>query len=432
MSAEDLVTTERPAEEDLENGDLPDAEVLPEPAAPPKPLLRLQEPLPDVTDSAPALEQVAAAIARGRGPVAVDAERASGYRYSQRAYLVQLRRDGSGSALVDPIAVADLTPLATALDGLEWVLHAATQDLPCLAEIGLRPRRLFDTELAGRLLNLPRVGLATLVEELLGARLAKEHSAVDWSTRPLPRPWLEYAALDVEVLLELRGLLADRLEAAGKAEWAAQEFEALTRFTGPERRPDPWRRTSGIHRVRGRRALAVVRELWLARDSLAVDQDVTPGRLLTDAAIAEAAAALPRDRNAVRSLPGMRHRRTRRHVEQWSEAIERALALPESELPPTTLRTDGLPPPRSWPDRNPPAAARLKACRAVVADLCSAHDLPAENLLLPEAVRRLAWAPPEPADPAAVADFLHGLGARPWQTELTAGRFAAALAGVAD
>ena len=237
------------------------------------------------------------------------------------------------TALVDPIAFDDLSPLAEVLDGPEWILHAATQDLPCLTEIGLRPRRLFDTELAARLLNLPRVGLAWLVEDLLGGRLAKEHSAVDWSTRPLPRPWLEYAALDVEVLVELRGLLAAQLVESGKREWADQEFEALLSFTGPPPRIDPWRRTSGMHRVRGRRALAVVRELWQARDRLAADLDVTPGRVLTDAAIVEAARQLPAGRAALRALPGMRHRQARKHLETWEDAIARAVALPDERAP---------------------------------------------------------------------------------------------------
>ncbi len=394
---------------------------------PPKPLLVLSEPLSPVVETPDALARVAGSVSAGTGPVAVDAERASGYRYSQRAYLLQLRREGAGTALVDPVAFDDLGPLVDALDDTEWVLHAASQDLPCLAEVGLRPARLFDTELAARLLDLPRVGLATLVEELLGARLAKEHSAVDWSTRPLPEPWLEYAALDVEVLIPLRDILAQRLTDSGKASWAAEEFEALTRFTAPERRSDPWRRTSGIHRVRGRRALAVVRELWEARDALAADLDVTPGRLLTDTAVVEAATAMPPGPQVTRSLPGMRHRRARRHVETWSEAVERARALPESALPPVSGPGDGLPPPRSWSERNPPAAARLAACRAVVTELCATYDLPAENLLPPESVRRLAWSPPQRLDPATVADLLRGFGARDWQVGLTAERFTAAL-----
>ncbi len=416
-----------------DSGQAPPPDETPEtPTEPPTPLLQLSESLPDVVDTTEALAPVLVDLRAGTGPVAVDAERASGYRYSQRAYLLQLRRAGAPTALVDPIAFDDLAPLAEVLDGPEWILHAATQDLPCLTEIGLRPRRLFDTELAARLLNLPRVGLAWLVEDLLGARLAKEHSAVDWSTRPLPRPWLEYAALDVEALVELRGLLETRLVESGKREWADQEFEALLSFTGPPPRIDPWRRTSGMHRVRGRRALGVVRELWQARDRLAADLDVTPGRVLTDAAIVEAARQLPAGRAALRALPGMRHRQARKHLETWEDAIARAVALPDGELPPVSARTDGPPPPRAWPDRDPAAAARLAACRTVVAALSKEHQVPAENLIAPDAVRRLAWEPPTPPSVDAVAAALAATGARPWQVGLTAPGLSGALSSATE
>ncbi len=198
--------------------------------------------------------------------MALDAERASGYRYSQRAYLVQLRRGGAGTALIDPLPLPDLKALDAAIAEAEWVLHAASQDLPCLAELGLRPRRLFDTELAARLAGFERVGLAALTEQLLGFSLEKHHSAADWSSRPLPESWLTYAALDVELLTDLRDALDAELTRQGKSEWAAEEFAALVR-TGarpPRVRAEPWRRTSGIHRVRGRAGagpgpLAVVR-----------------------------------------------------------------------------------------------------------------------------------------------------------------------------
>src|SRR5690606_24637304 len=200
--------------------DEPDPSEVPD--APPVPLLELREGLPPVVADDASLTVAADRIAGGHGPIAVDAERASGYRYSARAYLVQLRREGAGSVLVDPVGIDDFSPLAGVLAEEEWILHAATQDLPCLTELGLRPPALFDTELAGRLLGYPRVGLATLVETILGFGMRKEHSAVDWSTRPLPEPWLEYAALDVEVLPELRDALEQELERAGKDEWARQ------------------------------------------------------------------------------------------------------------------------------------------------------------------------------------------------------------------
>ena len=395
----------------------------PQESAEPAPLLELRDGLPPVVDTPQALAETVAAFARGTGPVAIDAERASGYRYSARAYLVQLRREGSGTALVDPIAFDHLEELNAALGDAEWILHAATQDLPCLAEIGLRPASLFDTELAGRLLGYPRVGLATLVESVIGRSLRKEHSAVDWSTRPLPEPWLEYAALDVEALIELRDVLGRELEESGKAEWARQEFQHLV-DSGPNGpRQDPWRRTSGMHRARGRRALAAVRELWYTRDSIAERRDVTPGRIIPDSAIVEAANALPRDKGGLLGLKGFRGRGAERYANRWVEALRAVRDLGESDLPPLAARYDGPPPPRAWADRDPVAAARLTAARAGLKALAAEHDVPVENLLTPDFVRRLLWEPPldGPASELGtrVAARLSEAGARPWQVELT-------------
>lgn len=390
--------------------------------APHVPLLELREGLPPVVDSQPALDEVLEAIRSGSGPVAVDAERASGYRYSARAYLIQLRREGSGSALVDPIPFGDMTALNDAIGDAEWILHAATQDLPCLTELGMQPASLFDTELAGRLLGYPRVGLATLVETIVGRRLRKEHSAVDWSTRPLPEPWLEYAALDVEVLIELRDALEEELERTGKDEWARQEFEYLVNAIPKGPRQDPWRRTSGMHRARGRRALAAVKELWEARDAIAAQRDVTPGRIIPDSAIVEAANALPRDRGTLLALKGFKGRGAQRYANRWVEAIRTARELPEDELPPLAARYDGPPPPRSWADRDPVAAARLGTARTELAALAHDLNLPVENLMTPDFVRRLMWEPPDVEEhelPGALADRLRDFGAREWQVELT-------------
>lgn len=392
------------------------------------PLLEPRDGLPPVVDTAEALDRVVAALARGTGPVAVDAERASGYRYGQRAYLVQLRREGSGTALIDPIALPDLSAVQAVIGDEEWVLHAASQDLACLAEVGLVPARLFDTELAGRLLGHPRVGLGALVQTELGLALEKGHSAADWSTRPLPEPWLHYAALDVEVLVELRDVLAEQLRDQGKQEWARQEFAALLDAPGPPPRVDPWRRTSGVHRLRQRRQLATVRSLWEARDALARRMDVSPGRVLPDAAIVEAAAAQPPSAEALGALPGFSGRGQRRRIATWWKAVDAARQLPDAALPPPAPRADGPPPARAWRDRDPDAAARLDACRGALRDVADQHGLPVENLLSPDAVRRLAWQPPDPLDAGVVARFLTERGARVWQVELTAALLADALA----
>jgi ribonuclease D len=394
-----------------------------EPEAPPAPLLTLRDGLPAISDTEEALLEVCAGIAGGTGPVAIDAERASGYRYSSRAYLIQLRREGTTTFLVDPIAFSSLAPLQEALEGTEWILHAATQDLPCLNEVGLTPTSLFDTELAGRLLGYPRVGLATLVETKLGWRMKKEHSAVDWSTRPLPAPWLEYAALDVEVLVELRDVLARELVEAGKDDWARQEFDALRSFEATER-VDAWRRTSGMHRVRGRRGLGAVRALWETRDAIAAQRDVTPGRIIPDSAIVAAAQALPQDRATLLATKGFHGRGAERYSARWVAALREVAELPEKDLPTRAPRGDGPPLPRAWAEKDPVAARRLVLAREAMTALAEEHRLPVENVLTPDYLRRTLWTPPRVREPGAlldaVAEMLAGYGARSWQIGLAA------------
>jgi ribonuclease D len=405
-----------------------DQPITAEPTPPPLPLLELSGPVPEPIADSHALALAVTALAAGSGPVAIDAERASGYRYGQRCYLVQLRREGAGSFLVDPLGCPDLTSLDAALADAEWILHAASQDLPCLGELGLRPRTLFDTELAARLAGYERVGLATMVEVVLGRRIDKGASSADWSQRPLPAGLLRYAALDVEVLVALRDHLAAVLAEQGKLNWAREEFAAIVAAPPSLPRVDPWRRTSGIHRLRTPRQLAGVRALWERRDTLARERDTAPGRVLPDAAIVDAVLKWPKTPEALAALPVFSGRSNKRRVHVWFGALAEALALPDGDLPPITGPADGSPPPaHRWAERDPVAAARLSAARSAVVAVATRYDLPVENLVEPAAVRRVAWAPPEPASDEAVAAMLAELGARPWQVSLVAEALGAAL-----
>jgi ribonuclease D len=382
--------------------------------------------VPALVTTPKALQETIDALRAGTGPVAVDAERAHGFRYSQRAYLIQLRRTGSGTHLVDPIAFgqpADLSRLGAAVSDGEWVIHAANQDLRCLYEVGLVPKALFDTELAARLLGYPRVALGTMIEELLGVRLLKEHSASDWSHRPLPEEWLIYAALDVELLIDLRDQLANKLVETGKWPWAEQEFAALVASAGvgPEPRRDPWRRTSGIHHVHSKRGLAYVAELWYARDAIAQQLDKAPSRILPDAAITELAAHKHPDRATLRRIPAFSRRQARRAEATWLAALEAVQQMPDSDLPPMHIPNDGPPQSRVWPAKNPGAAARLAAVRGELLTIAERYELPMENLITPDHLRRLAWRPPSPLTYESVDRALASLGARPWQRELTLG-----------
>lgn len=398
----------------------------------------LREPadgVPPVVDTTEALQATIAALAAGTGPVAVDAERAQGFRYSSKAYLIQLRREGSGTHLVDPVAFeeggrAQLQELSAAIADEEWIIHAATQDLPCLVEAGMVPQRIFDTELAGRLLGLPRVGLGPMVEQYFGLHLLKEHSAADWSRRPLPADWLTYAALDVELLVALRQRLVDDLAEAGKLEWAEQDFAALVQHATDEVAPrvDPWRRTHGMHQVRTPVGLAVVRELWTVRDELATRLDRAPGRLVQDQAICELAGLAGSTRpphvptkDELRQVNGFKRRSARQYENNWLQALSRVEALGAKQLPSLRVAPDGPPPPRSWEKRHPEAFARWNRVRPATQELAAELQMPPENLVSPDPLRRIAYQPPSPLTEQSVDARLAEYGVRPWQRELLVG-----------
>jgi ribonuclease D len=403
----------------------------------PTPLLDPAEGVPELSATIPEIEAAAETLDAGYGPFAVDAERASGFRYSNRAYLIQIRRAGAGTVLIDPVShggdpLTVLRPVAAVLAGDEWILHAADQDLPCLAEVGMRPPTLYDTELAGRLAGFDRVNLAAMVQRLLGLSLAKGHGAADWSRRPLPAAWLNYAALDVEVLIELRDAVAGVLAEQGKTDWAAQEFEYLRTLGGreiaPPTRRDRWRRTSGIHRVRDQRGLAAVRELWTARDRIAQRRDIAPGRILPDSAIIDAALADPKTVDDLVALPVFGGRKQRRSAATWLAALQAARESPEpaeeSEPP------NGPPAAARWSKRRPEAAARLDAAKAALVELSQRVSVPTENLVSPDLVRRLCWdweGGRESGGERSIEEFLRAGEARAWQRELVVPVLAAAL-----
>ena len=193
-------------------------------------------------------------------------------------------------------------------------------------------------------------------------------------------------------------------------------------------REEPWRRLSGLHTVRGRKALAVARELWTAREEFAREQDVAPGRLVPDRAIVAAVLADPASKSALAAVKEFTGRASRSQLDRWWAAIEAGRAVTQLPLE-RASGGDTLPPPRAWADRNPEADVRLKAARPVVERRAEDLRMPTENLLTPDVLRRVAWAPPEPVTTASVGEALRALGARPWQIEQTAQGIADAFVG---
>jgi ribonuclease D len=401
------------------------------------PLLQPSAGTPEIIDTEQSFREAIEQLGKGSGPFAVDAERASGFRYSARAYLIQIKRSDGGLHLIDPIAFGPGHQLFSELNALlnsdEVILHASTQDLPCLRELGINPIKLFDTELAGRIAGLPRVGLGPLLQSIMGVLLAKEHSAADWSARPLPKDWLTYAALDVELLVELRNHMYTILEDAKKLPWALEEFGSILKAPPAPPRIDPWRRTSGMHKIKRRDQLAVIRSLWIARDEVAAKLDIAAGKLLNDSAIVELAIAVPTNKKefekCLRPL-GLRARWLE-NLQLWLDSIAAAVALPEEQWPTMRTNADTLPPIKLWRDKFPEKFAPLSHARAAIELIAQENQIPVENLITPEHVRRVCWKPPVGATStlsvSEVEKALTELGARQWQIDLVAPALAAAL-----
>jgi ribonuclease D len=361
-------------------------------------------------DSETSLSELVAAL-DGVQQVAIDAERASGFRYSQRAYLIQIAVRDLGIWLVDPVADLDLTDLIAPLNSKTWLLHAATQDLPCLAELGFKPAGLIDTELTARIVGLERVGLGSVCESLLEIELAKEHSAADWSQRPLTQEMLDYAALDVDVMFELWEKLSELARETDKEAWLAEEFEHLLDFKPKPALEEPWRGLPGISRIKDLAKLKIAASLHATRDAIAIEKDIAPGRLIPDRSIMAAVNQAPKSRSDLANNKEFQGRASRTLLSTWWEAIAKAQEL-EISLEPAE-KGNGIPNHKSWERRFPEAHHRLEVVRPLVLAMAAELKIPVENLLTPDYLRRVCFEPQQD-----VAKQLSEYGARKWQIDL--------------
>ncbi|MFU0560858.1 HRDC domain-containing protein [Gardnerella vaginalis] len=445
----------------------------------PKLLKEPREGVPEVIDTLEAYKEYCNLLASGSGSLAADAERASGFRYGHEDWLIQFKRKGAGIGLLDPIALGklgvDWHEFNKAVGDAPWIIHDSMQDLPGFFDIGLRPRALFDTEIAAKLLGRKRFGLSSVTEYYLGLTLAKEHSAADWSYRPLPRDWRNYAALDVELLIELEEVMSGELKKQGKISWANQEFAHLL-SKGAQKKaphPNPWLRISHISvLMHDKIGLMIAKELWQKRDELARQYDIAPTLLLSDAAIIEAGKRKPSNSREFRSIRIL-NERVRIHTgsEQdkmferyapiqrkikpnvWKAVIEDAISRAksgeiaiidyaqssndeddcgcsnESSLIAKNVQDaqesqdvqESQAAPRSmkyWREHHPKRYERLQNVKRSLIKISEDTHTPSEVIIKPQIIRNLCWQ--DDVEHINVKEFLDEQGARMWQSDLIA------------
>ena len=416
--------------------------------------MHLAEPrdgLPPLLDTAEAIADGARRLAAGHGPIAVDTERASAFRFDERAFLVQLRRPGTGTLLIDPTGSASgstasasaftgsafsgsafsaaMDQLGRVMNSTEWILHAAHTDLPALTTLGWRPTRLHDTQIAGRLLGMGQPGLAAMLEEFLDVTIDKDKGREDWSARPLTKDLLTYAALDVELLHELLDIVLPLLQARDRLDWYVQDCAAdlrkARRLTVPT-----WTNLKGIQSLRTPRSVAVARGLAEARIAFAQQRDRPLERTMSSKDIV---ALAKHPHSAKRALGTMRMAKDL--VAPARQAISHAMALHESELPaPLPRSSQGYPDHRNWEDDYPHAFAALRVLEQQVEQLAEELEISRESLAVMRQIRPAAWAvshveldscdadDPVGAMENELGSVLKANGARDWQSELILNR----------
>lgn len=362
------------------------------------------------------LEELVDELSRVRA-VGLDTEADSLHRYTEKVCLLQVSAHGGGSWLVDPLALRDLSPLAAILadPSIVKVVHGGENDVMSLRrDFGFGFRTLFDTAIAARLLGDREVGLQALVRNELGVELEKGSQRDDWSRRPLTPKQEAYALGDVAHLMALATRLTGRLAAAGRTEWAREEFAALAELPPAEKRtgPDEFRRIKGSSALSPRKQ-AVLRELYLWREARAAAADRPPFKIVGSEVLLALADDLPEHLDEVERVLA-RYPRAAREADEVLAAIERGLDLPDDELPAR--------PKHERPRRSPAALRRIDALRDWRAAEAERSGLDVAIVMPQRLLERIADAAPESLDDLVAVD-----GVRRWRVSAWGPALLAAL-----
>jgi len=372
---------------------------------------------PDYLDSAERAAHFLDSI-RDVRDLAIDTEGASFHRYVDRIYLLQLSTQDL-SAIIDPLQAGDLPGLGKLLEdrAVEVVFHDADYDLRLLRQdYGWRVTHIFDTRIAAQLLGIPAFGLAALLERYFGVKLDKQHQRADWSMRPLTPGMLDYAAQDTRYLLELRDRLRSELEAKGRMGWAEEEFIRLESVEfAPDDSSMSFLRLKGARDLK-RRELAVLRELVPWREERAAALDRSTFRVIGNEALLEIARVQPKTKAELGAIKGVPKGVLERHASELLDAVERGLAVPESELP-------RFPKAPRW-DRDPDFDANLAKLRTVRDAAAARLELDPGVLCSRDRMEAVARRKPQSVEELREIPEL-----RRWQADVLGADFVAALRG---
>ena len=274
--------------------------------------------------------------------LAFDLEADSLHHYTEKVCLIQVSTT-SETALIDPLAPLDLSPIAPLLANrkIRKIFHGADYDIRSLyRDFGFEVNNLFDTMIACQFLGEKEVGLAAALKKRFGVELDKKYQKADWSKRPFSREMIEYAMKDTSLLITFYSQLEGELRAKGRLAWVEEESDIVSGVRAACRDNEPlFLRFKGAAKLKPR-ALAVLEELLRYRDERAKKKDVPPFRILGNELLRTLADHHPRTPADFSGIAGL----TQKLVELYGRGILKAVAdglsIPADRLPryPSTER----------------------------------------------------------------------------------------------
>lgn len=335
--------------------------------------------------------------------VGIDTEFHNERSYTARLMVIQLAFE-DGCAIVDPLTIEDLAPLASALCDTTVIGHALNSDLKIFADKwDLVPPDVFDCQVAAAFLGYGMsISLADLVRDLCDTRLKKSQTVSDWSARPLSERQLEYLVDDVAHLLDMHDKLTQRLKEKGRYGWAIEECRLLAdveRYRTEERRL--YSRIPGANRM-NRRELGVLLEVVKLRDRVARERDLPVKYIMPDDVVGGLATVRPKTLEDLAQLRRLDSGSRRSLGPQILEAVRRGEAIDEAELPAKFARPLGN-----------ARETLVSLMGVIVGELAQEHELPASLLAPRAALERVAR-----EVPTTYEDFESVLGLSHWRTHL--------------
>jgi len=272
---------------------------------------------------------------RDAGLVTFDTEFVSESTYRPRLSLLQFSVNDKAVA-VDPFQVDDLSAWweIMADDKTTIIAHGSREEIRFCVTLGhCKPQRMVDVQIAEGLLSRGYpVGHSQLLQRVLNVRVGGKQTRTDWERRPLSNDQLRYALEDVEHLGNVWKTQQAALEELGRLSWAEAEFDRYTRMISDEPLNGNWKRISGWARL-SRREMGVLREIHGWRERAAQQLDKPARWVLRDDLVIEISKLHPTSRGELTQMRGMQRRDYLKHSDDILDAVERALDLPEADLP---------------------------------------------------------------------------------------------------